>query len=287
VALDLRLPTRHWAKRWHAARAIQARGRVAIAYGLGIYITLSLAFAAAAITLHNTLRFVERNAVLSTRQPLFLPIAFMVAVVSLYLGMSAALAVARERDRGTLQVLLFGPVDESAFLLGHFVAQLQVYAGVVLLAIVWVNLVTWLLHLAFSIPVVILLITSLATVAAVIAFGLLVAVWGGRTRAALVYFILIALLFIGLQLGREFVSGMVLTSSPTQNDPIFLIRNALVAINLVTEWVSPYAQLSRIMDDLLNENVRGYALHLAVMLLQVLLFLSASILILQRKGPRG
>jgi ABC-type transport system involved in multi-copper enzyme maturation permease subunit len=287
MALDLPISTRDWGKRWHAARAIQARNRFTIAYGLGIYITLSVAFAAAAIVLHNTLRFVESNAVLSTRQPLFLPIAFMVAVVSLYLGMTAALAVARERDRGTLQVLLFGPVDETAFLLGHFVAQLQAYGGVVLLAIVWVNLVTWLLHLAFSIPVIILLVTSVATVATVIAFGLLVAVWGGRTRSALVYFILVALLFIGLQLGREVVNGLALTSSSTQNDPIFLIRNALVAINLVTEWVSPYAQLSRLMDDLLNGNTRGYVLHLAVTLLQTFAFLSASVWILRRKGPRG
>ena len=69
---------------------------------------------AASLVLQNTLGYVSRNAVLSTRQPLFLPIAFMVAVVSLYLGLSAALGVARERDRGTLSVLLFGPVDEPS-----------------------------------------------------------------------------------------------------------------------------------------------------------------------------
>jgi hypothetical protein len=287
VAAELALPTRHWGSRWQSIRAILERNRGAILYGWGIYITLAIAFAASAVVLHNTLRFVEQNAVLSTRQPLFLPIAFMVAVVSLYLGMSAALAVARERDRGTLQVLMFGPVDETGFLLGHFAAQLQIYAGIVLIAIVWVNLVTWLLNLAFSVPVLILLVSSIATVAAVIAFGLLVAVWGGRTRSALVYFILISLLFIGLQLGREIVNGLALTSSATQNDPIFLIRNALVLINLVTEWVSPYAQLSRIMDALLDSNVSKYLLHMGVTLVQMLAFLFASIAILRRKGPRG
>ncbi len=287
MAAELPIPTQHWGKRWHAVQAIQARSRSAIIYGLGIYITLAAAFAASAIVLHNSLRFVERNAVMTARQPLFLPIAFMVAVVSLYLGMSAALAVARERDRGTLQVLMFGPVDETGFLLGHFAAQLQVYVGVVLIAIVWVNLVTWILHLAFSIPVIILLFSSIATVGAVVAFGLLVAVWGGRTRSALVYFILIALLFIGLQLGREVVNGMALTGSTTQNDPIFLIRNALVAITLVTEWVSPYAQLSRIMDALPDSNWGRYLLHMGVTLVQMLVFLGISVWILRRKGPRG
>jgi ABC-type transport system involved in multi-copper enzyme maturation permease subunit len=281
------LPTQHWPERLNAAQAIRARSSTAIVYGLGIYITLALAFAVASLVLHNSIRFVERNAVLSTSQPLFLPIAFMVAVVSLYLGLSAALAVARERDRGTLQVLLFGPVDESAFLLGHFFAQLQVYLGVVLIAIVWVNLVVWILHLAFSIQVLILLSASIATMAAVIAFGLLVAVWGGRTRTALVYFILIALLFIGLQLGRELIDGFAVSSNASRNDPVFVLRNALVLINSVTQWISPYAQLSRMMDSLLTNNYAAFVVHLAVTLVQALVFLAASMLILQRKGARG
>ncbi len=287
MAASFALPTRHWAARWHAVDAIRARSSASIAYGLGIYVTLTVAFVAASVVLQNTVRYVERNAVLSTRQPLFLPIAFMVAVVSLYLGLSAALGVARERDRGTLQVLFFGPVDETAFLLGHLTAQLQVYIGVVLLALVWGNLVTGLLHLAFSIPGILLLLSSIATVAAVIAFGLLVAVWGGRERTTLVYFILIALLFIGLQLGQEVVNGIAQSSNLTENDPILLIRSALVWVNLVTQWISPYAQLSRMMDDLLNQNVGSYVLHLFVTILEGLVLLIASILILQRKGPRG
>ncbi|HZQ07819.1 MAG TPA: ABC transporter permease [Anaerolineae bacterium] len=287
MAASLSLPTRQWFPRWHAINTIRGRSSTSIAYGLGIYITLAVALAAASVVLHNTVRYVERNAVLSTRQPLFLPIAFMVALVSLYLGMSAALSVARERDRGTLQVLLFGPVDETAFLLGNFFAQLQVYLGVVVVAVVWVNLVTWLLHLAFSVPVLLLLLSSIITIGAVIAFGLLVAVWGGRTRAALVYFILIALLFIALQLGQEVVNGIAASPNLTENDPIFLIRNVLGYVNLVTQWVSPYAQSSRTMDDLLNQNVSSYFFHLAVTFLQGMVFLTASILILKRKGPRG
>ena len=144
--------------------------------------------------------------------------------------------------------------------------------GLVLIAIVWVNLVTWLVHLAFSIPVLILLVSSVATVAAVIAFGLLVAVWGAHS-AALVYFILVTLVLIGLQLGSEVIGGLVLASNPTQNDPILLIRNVLVLINAVSEWISPYTQLSRLMDDLLNGNVVSYLLHLGVTIAQAVVLL--------------
>jgi len=263
------------------------RSSSATVYGLGIYVTLSIALAVAALVIHNTVRYVERNAVLSTRQPLFLPIALIVIVLSLYLALGAVVAVARERDRGTLQVLMFGPVDEASFLLGHFFAQLKVYGGVILLAIVWVNLVSWLLHLAFSLEVILLLATSVSTAGAVVAFGLLVAVWGGRTRAALVYFILIVLLFIAVQVGYDVTSGIALGSNPTQNDPIFIIRNALVAVTNVTQWVSPYTQFSRIMDDVLNRSVTSYFLHFGLTLAQGLVLLTASVLILKRKGPRG
>jgi ABC-type transport system involved in multi-copper enzyme maturation permease subunit len=286
MAVSMNLPTRHWAPRWHAAQAIQARSSSSTVYGLGIYITLSMALAVAALIVHNTVRYVERNAVVSTRQPLFLPLALMVTVLSLYLALGAVVAVARERDRGTLQVLMFGPVDETSFVLGHFYAQLKVYFGLVLLTIVWLNVVSWLLHLAFSIEAILLLASSLTTAAAVVAFGLLIAVWGGRTRAALVYFILIVLLFIALQVGNDVASGIALSSNPSQNDPIFIVRNALVVITNVTQWFSPYSQFSQMMDDLLNRAVGSYLFHLGLTLAQGLVLLAVTVLILQRKGPR-
>jgi len=276
-----------WMQRWQAAQAIQSRSSSSIANGRGIYLVLAIALLAAAVVLHNMLRFVERNAVLATRQPLFLPLTLMVDVVSIYLAMTAAIAAARERECGTYQVLLFGPVDESAFIAGHFLAQLMVYLGVGLLVLVWSNLVTWLLHLAFSVQVIVLLAASVATVAAVIAFGLFIAAWGGRTRLALVYFTVIVLLFVALQVGNDLVSSLALAHSPAENDPIFLIRDALVMVNNVVQWVSPYGQLSRIADDLLNGNALSILLHLGVTLAQGLAFFVAAIAILKRKGARG
>ncbi len=279
--------TRHWAWRWHAILAMQARNTQSLVYSLGIYVSVALALAAGALMLHNTLRYVELNAVLSTRQPLFLPIAIMTGVVSIYLALVASLAAARERDRGTLEVLLYGPVDEASFILGHFIAPLQVYAGISLFGFVWANLVTWLLHLDFSLWTAVLLLTTITTVAAIIAFGLLVAVWGGRTRSALVYFILVVLLFASLQIADSVVSGMAISSNPTDNDPVLLLRNVLAFINNIIQWVSPFAQLTRMMDDLINGSLGSYLLHLCVTLVQTGVFLWASIWTLKRKGAKG
>lgn len=287
MTTKLNLLTRHWSQRWHAMQALQRRNSQSAGYSLGLYITTTVAFVAAAIALHNTLRFVERNAVLATRQPLFLPIFVTAVLTSIYLALMSSVSASRERDRGTLEVLLYGPVDEAAFILGKFLAQLKIYLGVLVMAFVWTNLTTWVLHLAFSVEALVLLATSLAPAAAVIAFGLLTALWGGRTRTAVIYFILIVLLLVGLETADSALSAFTLATSPTQNDPLLLVRNALVVINGVVQWISPYAQFSRTMEDLLSGSLVSYGLRLGLIGLQTLVFLAGSLLILQRKGPRG
>jgi ABC-type transport system involved in multi-copper enzyme maturation permease subunit len=114
--------------------------------------------------------------------------------------MISTMAVSSERDQGTLETLLQGPVDGFAFILGNFLAQIKVYSALALVAFVWSNLLTYILHLQYSIGVAIVLVVSLAAAAVVISFGMFVAMWGGRSRTALIYFTLITLFVIGIQL---------------------------------------------------------------------------------------
>ncbi len=279
-------PAGTWAQRWRAARVIGERQRSGLNSSIGIYVTMSLALAAASLTLHNTVQFVERNAVLSARQPLFLPVTLIVVAFSFILGIGAALSTARERDRGTLRVLLFGPADEVAFLFGHFQAHVATYAMMAAFGVVWANLVTYLLNLDFSWHVIAAFALSILTVAAVIAFGLLAGVWGGTTRSTLVYLILITVALIGLQIGVDVIPGLSREMSPTQNDPIFVVRDVLVALNAVAQWVSPYAQLSQALEAMLDGNAGRIALHIGVTITQTLIFFSAATLVLKRKEGR-
>jgi hypothetical protein len=152
---------------------------------------------------------------------------------------------------------------------------------------VWSNLVTWLLHLQFSFGPAYVLLATIGTVAAIVAFGLLVAVGGGRTRTALAYFILAILLLASLQIADTIVSAIATSTNPTENDPILVIRNALVFVNGILQWVSPYSQLTQIIDDLLNASFASSLFHLGVTLAQAALYLLLSVRILKRKGARG
>lgn len=276
-----------WKQRWHAINVIRQRySRVSLEH-LGIYITIAVALASSALTLHNTLRYTERNVVFVAVQPLFFPILVCTVLISLYLGLIASISVSRERDRKTLEVLMYAPVDESAFLLGIFFAQIQIYLIALAFILIWSNLAVWLLNLGFAFEVIGVFFASIVTVAAVVAFGLFTAVWGDKTRTALVVFILILLFIVGVQIADQVVSNIVVSSNPTSNDPILLIRNALTILTSVIQWISPYSQLVQAMDAVANHSSIGLITNLGVLLVQTSLLLLGGIKLLMTKGARG
>jgi MFS family permease len=273
--------------RWHAVEMLQDRHSQAIFWGAGIFITITAALLASTLILHNSLRFAEQNTVLVSMHPLFLPVFIFSGVISLYLAIVASVAASREYDRGTLEVLLYGPVDEASFLVGIFMAQMKVYLIGILIVFIWANLVTWLLHLSFSIGLYLAALTSVVMAATVIAFGLFTAVLGGKTRTALAYFILTILLLGGLQIADQLVSSWVLATTPASNDPLLLIRNILASTSSVVQWISPYSQYSLSLDAIVSGSIFTYLRSLSILVLQVILLLFGSIALLRRRGVRG
>jgi ABC-type transport system involved in multi-copper enzyme maturation permease subunit len=282
------MDTRALSTVFHAAAVIRERSSQSTFRQPGIYVVTAIALLMGAVLLHGALNFTERNAVFVSVQPFFAPVLVTTTLVSLYLALQAAVSTARERDLGTLEVLFYGPVNTAAFILGKFLAQVWVYAGMMLIVLVWTNLLTWLLNFAFSLPLVLLLVTSILSAAAIIAFGLLVAALGGRTRSTLVYFIIVVVLLVGVQVADVIASDVIPTpENATQNDPLLVVRTALAAINNVLQWVSPYAQLQRAMNALVSDAPAEYLLCLGLLLTHVVLLLTASILIFRVRGARA
>lgn len=275
-----------WADRWHAARIIQRRYTSSIFASPGIYLSLAVVLGVGAATLDNAVHFTERNAVLVTIEPLLLPITLVAVLMSLYLGLSAGLAVAREYERSTLEVLFYGPVDAVAFLAGIFLAQFGIYLQVALLTYIWTNVASWLLNLEFSMIPLAALVGSIAPVAMVIAIALLTSVVGRRRRTALIYFLLIVLLALALEVAVQILSIIPQAATPTQNDPLLLFRSTLATLSGVAQWISPYAQLNAGLEALLERNFAIYALHFGVTVAEAVLLVAGSVMVLRRKGVR-
>jgi len=276
-----------WYQRWNAIKVIRGRYSQVTLEHLGIYVTIAIALVMSTLAIHNTLRFTERNVVFVARQPLFLPIFICTVLVSLYLGAIASVSVSRERDRKTLEALMYGPVDESAFLLGIFLAHVQIFLVALAFLFIWSNLAVWLLNLGISLEVYSVFFVSVVMASAIVAFGLLTAVWGDKTRTALVIFILILLFLTGVQIADQIVSNMVVSSNPTSNDPILIIRNALAIVTRLVQWLSPYAQLIQAMDAVANQSWIGFITNLGVLVIQTFVLLFGSVKLLTIKGARG
>jgi hypothetical protein len=180
-----------------------------------------------------------------------------------------------------------GPVDEIAYMLGNFLAQIQVFLYTLIALLVWTNLIIWLLNLSFRLDIFAMYLAAVFMAGELIAFGLLVAAWGGKTRNALVYFLLIILLISGLQVADIVVATLVQVREATANDPLVVVRNALAGVNQVIAWISPYSQLNDSFEAILSRSLGRFFFILALMALEMSLMLAGSIALLKKKGVRG
>jgi hypothetical protein len=270
----------------HPISVIQQRIQKKQLWSLGFFIAVSVSLVSASLILINEFRYLELNMIIVERQILSTPILIMCLLISLYLGISASVNLSREYDRGTLELLLYGPVDEVVFIFSNFWAEFQLFYWSAIGVFVWSNFIVWLYNLAFDLNVLLILLGCGLMAAEIIAFGLLTAVWGGKTRNALVVYILILAVMAGIQIGDTIVANLVLFSGSTATDPLIVLRNVLEKANGIFRWISPYAQLQKAIQALLDGIWPEFTLMLGMMLLEAGILLFLSIRLLVRKGVR-
>lgn len=268
----------------HPAKVIASRLQQSIINNIGIYLIVTIALIGGSIGLNNSIRFVTKNIVLVSDNLLFPPILIMVMLLSLYLSLNASIHLSKEYDRGTYEILLFGPVDTRSFILGIFFAFLSIYLFVIIIFIIWANLSIFIINLFFSFDYVLILLASIITVGAMISFGIFIAVLGGRTRTTIIYFILFIIIILGIQLANQFVSSLPLVTTATSVDQIAVIRQVLEVLNYAITYISPLSLLKMMMDNISNASLGLFAFHLLLTILQMLLLLLVSHFVLKRKG---
>jgi len=273
--------------RIHAINTLQQRASQSKLWGWGVFILMSISFGISSILIINIIKFSKENIILTSKQPLLLPLLINSLLVSLYLALLASTSISKEYKNGTLEILMVAPVDEFSFIVGNYLAHIKVFAFTLLAALVWAYLNIWYLNFSPRLDILTLLFSTLFMASELIAFGILTAVWGGKTKNALIYFILIVLLFGGIQLANFIVSGIVQMGNAPVSHSLILVRNALSTINRLINWISPYAQLRYAMEAILEHRVITFLLSSAGMLLETAIMLFGSLWLLKKKGVRG
>ena len=273
--------------RLHAIRAISRKSRQTKFWGLGVFIVMSLGFAISSLLLVNAIKFTEVNIVSVEKQPLLTPIMVNAILVSLYLAFTSAISASREYDKGTLELLMYGPVDEGSFIFGVFAAQLAIFSITVIAAVGWTLVCIWQVNLTFQWSLMLIFLATFFMAAQLISLGLLMAMLGGKTRNSLVYFVLTVLFFAAIPLADMIVANLVTVTASTANDPMLIVRDVLKAIDSVISWISPYALLQNALDGVAAGSLSAYLLNMAVMAVETVLLLVGSVAVLKKKGVRN
>lgn len=273
-----------WRYRWRAAFLIQKRDLWATLFSPPVYATLTLSLLVASLLLRNTLNFVAEKGLTVLADPLAFPLFLTVLLSALFLAISSTATIARERDQGVLEVLFYGPVDHISYVLGKYLAQVVTYLAMVALYVPCFLLYAYLTHLHFDLRLLAVILLSVFTTSAVIAFGILVSTLTRTVRLALVILLGVVLVFLAIQVGYQ-----LLISIPPPGryyNPYLFLKAALGALNRLVTWLSPFAHLRQGMTALAAGNLAGFAVSLVTSLAYTGVLLALGVMGLKWRGVR-
>jgi ABC-type multidrug transport system permease subunit len=268
------------------ANIIQQRESLSHWWSKGIFITIAASIFISSFFLNNRIRYTETNVVSVEIQPLLLPILIGVIVIALYLSAMLVVNIAREREKGTLEILLIGPVNERVYLAGMFYAYFKLFAIAISVFFAWTLASIFILNMPFKLEIAGIFMASILFAAEMNALGSLIVSIGKKPRHALIAFILVLLFLGAVHLTDELVSQYALSTSAVVTDPLIVIRNILMKTNQVFSAVSPFAHYYRGVQELLNGNLAGTIWKFVQMSGQAVVLLAAGTIVLRKNRGR-
>ncbi len=279
------LPTAHCPlpTRPRTVWTITRRDVLGMLYGPGVYLVVAFGMLATLPVVSSYLDAVERSRVLVLADAFTLPFFVAATVAMLFLALSSVATVAREREQGTLETLFYGPVDIASYVLAKHLAQvvtfLPIGLGLAALMLAYSGITGLRLPGAFGLE----LLLSVFTAAAVTALGICLSTLVRGARAGIALFAALTGLFLAIRLGAELLSGIPVTNN---SSPLLLLRNVMLALDTIVEYISPFSVLQRGIDALVRGDALGYLAAIGLSCGQCVLLLIAAVRLLGRRSVR-
>jgi len=267
-----------WRLRGAAALRLARREVRAALNGPSLYLMVTLSCLVAAVLVKSYLDYVSNNGTLVLADPLRTPLLFAVVATTGYLGLAAAAGLAGERERGTLEVLFYGPVDAPATIAGKLLGHLATYALALAGLAGFLVLAALLSGMPLQASMGLLLVASLLPAAGMIALGLLLAALVGRVRPALALTALAIALLVAIDAGTGFAAAQ------PGDSLLGSAAGLLSAVAGVTNWLSPFGYLWRAADGFALGNAADVALALGAALLYAALLTGLAVVALRKRG---
>jgi len=222
---------------------------------LAPYAIAAVAAALAAFLLQNDLHRVQQDGLLVLGDPFAVPLYGGVLLVSVYLAASAAMAVAREREHGAVEVLCYGPVSAWSYLLAKFTSHVLQYTVLLVLLLGSYLLLGLVTGLRMGRATFLASALSVGPAAAATALGLLVAAVVRRVRPTVLAVLGLAVGAVGVQVAREIL--IRLPAPEFHVNPVQALRWAAVAVSSITQWALPFGYVDRELSGMLRGDLAG------------------------------
>jgi len=269
---------------FYSMRVLIKRELISSLYGWGVYAAMFIAFLVSSFILRNFLRGIREENIFISSYPLNFPLFVSVVIISFYLVVVSAISISREREQGTLEVLFYGPVSSSSFLLGKYFTDMILYMIILGFSAIYFLGVSLLTNLGFTYLLVKAFLLSIFLASCVISFGLFISSLTGRVRSSIIWLVGILLAFLGLW----FLQNMFLTfPSEAFTSWLLYIRKTLFVTQHIINWVSPFSYLSRGMESIRIGSVKPFVLNIVYSIIYTVILLFLSIYILKAKGVRA
>lgn len=245
--------------------------------------SLVVALAVAGWVMANELRLVLANDVMVVADPFRGAISASVFVLALSFGIAGVVAVSRERESGTLEILFYGPIDEIGYLGGKLAGLLAAFILAIPVILGGLLLISALTGFAITLTAIISLGVSIVPAAEVVAFGLFLAAIATRMRTSLLLFVACTFLLVASATAYGFLARLPVDDV---SSPLLTLRDALGSLSVVIDVVSPFAHLERAVDSVAIESWASLAGTLALGVAYTVGLLIAAAVLLRRTGVR-
>jgi len=232
--------------RWNALLVVGRREFAAARRGLGMYIAATGALVVLGWSLLSSVRAVRNAGLLVHADPFATPLAYAVIVLALFHAISAVVSAARDRERGTLEILFYGPIDELSYIAGKVGGQAVAYVVMLPVLLAAVLVLSAMTGFLVSSRILVTLAVSIIPAVQIVAFGVLLAVAATRVRTAIVLFVGVIAVLLGVSVAYALI---LLVPLENPNSPILPLRDGLAAANAIASWVSPLSYVERIVDS--------------------------------------
>lgn len=204
-------------------------------YKYVFYIAISIMVLGMIIPISTLGNIQKTQDVIVAQRPLEVFILIAGVVIAIYLALYSLITISQEFDSGTIEVLFFGPISPQSYLLGNFLGQWSL--GAILLTILGVYLlvISQITGLFYSWHIILSLFVSWFSMTAAISSGILFSVLIKNIKKAIILFISIIILFVGIQIGYSYYQLLINQGL----ESIKIINIIIQGSYQLTEWLSP------------------------------------------------